>query len=118
MKLIGSRSTAGSTGAAAQADLAGVRAVHAGQDLDQGRLAGTVLAQQRVHLAGPDVEIDIVERQRAGEPLEAADLEERRRRDASRCGDAGYRSTSQAPLGVRRGAQTRTLSSRRPTARE
>ena len=36
--------------------------VHAGEDLHQGRLAGAVLADQRVHLAGPEIEIDVAER--------------------------------------------------------
>ena len=38
-------------GVAADADLAGVRLVDAGQDFDQRRLAGAVLADQRRHLA-------------------------------------------------------------------
>ena len=65
--------------AAAQADLAGVGAMDAGEDLDQRRLAGAVLAEQRMHLAGADVEVDSVERQRAGEALgQAGDLEQAR----------------------------------------
>ena len=43
--------------------------VHAGQDLHQRRLAGAVLAHQRVHLAGAEVEVDAVERGDAGEAL-------------------------------------------------
>ena len=59
-------------------DLAGIGLVHAGKDLDQRRLAGAVLAEKRMDLAAADVEIDVVERPRRGEPLdEALDDEER-----------------------------------------
>ena len=44
--------------------------VEAGEHLDQRRLAGAVLAEQAVHLAGPDVEVDAVERPDAGELLD------------------------------------------------
>ena len=64
--------------AAAQPDLAAVGAVHARQDLDQRRLAGAVLAQQSVDLAGPHLEVDGIERERAGEALgQPPDLEQR-----------------------------------------
>ena len=43
-------------------DLARVGAVGRGQHLDERRLAGAVLAEQAVHLAGADVEVDPVER--------------------------------------------------------
>ena len=57
--------------------VAGIGAVDAGEHLDQRRLAGAVLAEQRMHLAGAHVEIDRIERQRAGEALgEAGDLEQ------------------------------------------
>ncbi len=53
------------------------RRIDPGQDLDQRRLAGAVLAQKRVDFAPMHVEIDVVERQRAGELLDdAAELEE------------------------------------------
>ena len=42
--------------------VARVGLVVAGEDLDQRRLAGTVLADERVHFARGDVEADIVER--------------------------------------------------------
>ena len=69
MKVIGSAFGDRIDGAAVQPDLAGIGAVHAGEDLDQRRLAGAVLAEQRVHLAGAHVEVDRVERERAGEAL-------------------------------------------------
>ena len=46
--------------------------VGAGEDLDQGGLPGAVLPEQRVHLAGPDVEVDAVQRAHAGEHLDDA----------------------------------------------
>ena len=55
---------------AAPADLALVGPVRAGQHLDQGGLAGAVLAEQAVHLAGPDDQVDAVERADAGEGLD------------------------------------------------
>ena len=57
---------------AVERDRARVGFVDAGQDLDQRRLAGAVLAEQRVDLAAPHVEIDVVERQRRGEALDEA----------------------------------------------
>ena len=47
---------------AVQAHGPGIRLVEAGDDLDQGRLAGAVLAEQRVHLTGAHVETDIIQR--------------------------------------------------------
>ena len=59
-------------------DLALVGRVRPGQHLDQGGLAGAVLAEQAVHLAGADVEVDAVERAHAGENLDdAAHLQQR-----------------------------------------
>ena len=48
-------------------DLPGVDRVHAGERLDQGGLAGAVLAHQGVHLAGEQPEVDAVQRLDAGE---------------------------------------------------
>ncbi len=50
-----------------------VRPVHAGQAFHQGRLAGAVLARQRHHLAGGDVEGHALQRLDAGEQLAEAD---------------------------------------------
>ncbi len=65
MKAIGSFSALGSTTRPRKPTLAGVGRIDAGQHLDQRRLAGAVLPEQRMHLAAPDIEIDVVERQRA-----------------------------------------------------
>ena len=50
-------------------DLALVRLVEAVDDVHQRRLAGAVLAEQRVHLALAQVEVDAVVRDDAGEAL-------------------------------------------------
>ena len=55
--------------ASAKFELAGVGSESAGDDVDQGRFAGAVLAEQHMDLASPQVEIDIVQRQHAGEAL-------------------------------------------------
>ena len=52
---------------AAQADRAGVGVVDAGDDLHQRRLAGTVLAHERVDRAGLEAELDVVQRHHAWE---------------------------------------------------
>ena len=46
-----------------------VGGMHAGQDLDQRRLAGAVVADQRHDLAGMDVEIDVGQRRDGAELL-------------------------------------------------
>ncbi len=50
-------------------DLAFVRLLHAGEDADQRRLAGAVLAQQHMDLARLEVERDAVIGDHAGEAL-------------------------------------------------
>ena len=50
-------------------DLPGVGLVRAGEHLDQRGLAGAVLAEQAVHLAGPHLQLHAVERAYAGEGL-------------------------------------------------
>ena len=61
-------------------DDAGGRAVHARQRLDQRRLAGAVLAEEDMDLAGPQIEIDGIECHHAGEMLaQPLDREQRRR---------------------------------------
>ena len=57
---IASLADANDTGFPAQADLAGVGLVQPVEDVHQRRLAGAVLAQQRVHLAAREVEVDVV----------------------------------------------------------
>ena len=62
---------------AADPDLPLVRRVEPVEDVHQRRLAGAVLAEQRVHLAAPQVEVDRVVRDDAGEALgDAAHLED------------------------------------------
>jgi len=56
----------------ADADRAAVGRVDAGDDLDQRRLAGAVLAEQRMHLAGVHVEVDVAQHPDAGEGLRDA----------------------------------------------
>jgi hypothetical protein len=54
----------------APADPAGVGLVRPREHLDEGRLAGAVLAEQAVHLPRADVEVDAVERPDTGEGLD------------------------------------------------
>ena len=62
---------------AVDADLARRGFDDAGDALDQGRLAGTVRADDAVHLARPDVEVDAAQRTDAGVLLhQTADLED------------------------------------------
>ena len=64
----------------AEADAAAVGGVGAGDDLDERRLAGAVFAEERVDLAGAEVEGDVVQHADAGEGLgDAADRDERPR---------------------------------------
>ena len=78
MKAYRQRVHAGTHRAIVEPDFAGVRRIDAGQDLDQRRLAGAVLAEQRMDLAAAQIEIDRVERERSGEMLgQAGDLEQR-----------------------------------------
>ena len=69
---IASRGEANCDLAAVEQHPALVGPVDAGDDLDQRRLAGAVLAHQRVDLAGLEVERDVVERLDAGEGLARA----------------------------------------------
>jgi hypothetical protein len=43
--------------------------VDAREDLDEGRLAGPVLAEQGVHLPGADLEVDAVQARTPGKTL-------------------------------------------------
>ena len=65
---------------AEHADLAGVRAAVALEDLEQGGLAGAVGAEQGEQLAAADVEVDAVERQDGAVGLAHARRADRRRR--------------------------------------
>ena len=64
-------------------DRAGVGRMQAGEDADQRRLAGSVLAEQAVHLAPSELQVDAVVREHARERLRDADqLDDRRWRSA------------------------------------
>jgi hypothetical protein len=66
---------------AVEDDRAGVRAVHAGEQLDDRRLARAVLADKRVDLAAVERERDVAGGRHGAERLrDTADLQERRRR--------------------------------------
>ena len=67
---------------------AGVRLDHAGGDVHQRRLAGAVLAEQGVHLAGQNLERDVLQRGDAGEALGDAGHGQRRD-DGGRFGGLG-----------------------------
>ena len=98
-----SRTLAKRTGAPAIADLAVVVGLHAGQDLHQRRLAGAVLAHQRVHLAAAEVEADPGQRGHAGEAL--ADAPRRQQRPGSaRVLPAGHRAVASLPGSLLPGA--------------
>ena len=64
---------------AAELDAPGRRRMVAREDLQQGRLAGTVLAEEAVDRACLDVEVDVIEGQRAREALRDAPHAEQRR---------------------------------------
>ena len=64
-------------------DGAVVGLLHAVQDLHQRRLAGAVLAHDRVHRAGTDVDVDVVVGDHAGEPLADAAQPDRERSRSS-----------------------------------
>jgi hypothetical protein len=77
----------------APADLTGVRLVSPGQHFDQCRFAGTVLAEQAVHLTGPDRLVDAVERAHARGLLDDALHLQQRRVHAPSSECAGARRT-------------------------
>ena len=59
-------------------NLAGLGADEAAEDVHERRLAGAVLAEKGVHLAGPELEVDAVVRTNSWELLhDAAELDER-----------------------------------------
>ena len=62
-------------------DLAGVEAMHAADALDQRRLSGAVVAEDRDDLAMMHVEVDGVEREHRAEPLRRATHRQRRCHD-------------------------------------
>jgi hypothetical protein len=65
---------------------------HAGEGVHQRRFTGAVLAEQRMDLAGPHIEIDVVQRVHAWEGFAYAFGRQDRRRAQSRllrCGERG-----------------------------
>src|SRR5258706_15484746 len=66
------------------ADLAGIGAVEAAEDLAERALAGTVLAEQGMDLARPDLEIDSIIGEDGAESLDDAARRDQRRRSAAR----------------------------------
>src|SRR6185295_20322664 len=69
---------------AVEPDLAGIGRLQACDDLDQRRLAGTVLADQRVDCPGRDIERDVSQGLYAAEALADADQAEARHRHRGR----------------------------------
>ena len=91
---------------AVEEDLAAVGRVDAGDALDQRRLAGTVVADERHHLAGAHLEVDVGERLHGAEVLrDPAELEQRRS-VAGAGGAVAVAMRSWAPEG-RRGGRPR-----------
>ena len=68
----GQAARGGIDGGAADVDLAGIGAMDAGEDLDEGRLTGAVAAEQGMDLAGSHVEIDRIDGARAAEMFDDA----------------------------------------------
>ena len=63
MKAIGKGSACGRTDRSSKLIAAGVCFVNAGENFDQRRFSSAVLAEQRMNLAAPHIEIDTIERQ-------------------------------------------------------
>ena len=78
------------TGLPVDADLALVGLVEAVEDVHQRRLAGAVLAEQRVHLAAPEVEVDAVVRDDAPGKRFVIPFSSRRRARLRSCGRQSY----------------------------
>jgi len=51
----------------AEPDFAAVIGIHTGEDLDQGTLAGAILAGQDMHLAGGEIKMHVIEDPHPGE---------------------------------------------------
>ena len=83
------------TSLAVQEDLAGVGDQGPGQGLDQGRLAGAVVADDRQHLAREQVEVDAVE---ADDLAEGLDQPARRQHGLARVGEDRRRAEADGAL--------------------
>ena len=87
---------------AVEANDARVAREHAGDHLDQGGFAGAVLAEQRMDFAGPEREVDTLQRaQRAKTLGDPANLQQRRR------GIGAFVHLDITPTGVRMDANAR-----------
>ena len=76
-------------------DRASVEAVDAAEDLDERRLAGAVLPEQRMNLARPHLKADAAQRPHAAEGLRhALDADKRRARSGSAGGGRSHHSGS------------------------
>jgi hypothetical protein len=64
---------------AVQQDRAGIRSFNPGEDLHQGGFAGAVLADDREHLAAPQVDVDVFQGLHAGKGLRYASCFEKER---------------------------------------
>ena len=83
-------------GRAIDPHVAGVGLDHAGENVHQRRLAGAVLAEQRMDLALAQVEIDAAQRLNAAEALDHAVHGEQRRRRFDRRGHRGLAQESRS----------------------
>jgi hypothetical protein len=96
-------------------DLATVGTVRARQDLDEGGLPGAVLAEQAVHLARGDLELDAVERAHARERLhDVSKSEDRLGHDG--CPYAISLASTAAPTTPARGPSSESTTGRFPVA--
>ncbi len=89
-----------------EADFAAVRHDRAGEDFHQRRLAGPVLSEDRVHLAAPQVEVNVLQRCDAAIVLSnASHLQERKlclRRDSHGIvSSKAHEATMPSPLAVK-----------------
>ena len=84
---------------------AAVLRIGAGEDIDQRRLAGAVLAEQRLDLAGTQIEVDRIEREHAwkalGDALQAQELVSRRAGASSLRHKASVDGVDRLPVGRR-----------------
>src|SRR5215217_6728510 len=79
-----------------------LRVLNARDDLDQGRLAGSVLANKAMHLARVEGEIDTVESLNAAEPLrDVREFQKMRHIDLATQGETGSGTAPRASGAVR-----------------
>jgi hypothetical protein len=82
-------------GSAVEEDGAGIRSERAGEDADEGALAGAVLSEEGMHLAGAQFEASVLEGSDAREGLhDPVEAEERARvhfRNVGSCSASAFR---------------------------